>query len=235
MRFRIFRLALIGAFAWLSVVAEASSRHVFLYASRSGRPTYDQDLRGGNPFATALVDLLPARKELTLGDFSSQLIELTATNSRGRQHAEIVGSPEMAELSFLPKPADETWVALVVVFANYAQSNASPSLPGAAFDAKRISEALTRAGFQVTNLVDADEVALMRTLQGFGKRTMTAHVALIYTTGHGVESNGVAQILLPYERTGNAASSLPVTEFAKHIQAKRANLIFYAACRNRDR
>lgn len=235
-RHRISRIAFIGLLAWVPLIAVASPRHVFFYASGSGQPTEDRDARGGNPFATALVDLLSARRARTLGVFGLELTALTTVNSRGRQQAEIVGSGEMAELSFLPKPADETWIALVVVFTDYSQSSAGlQSLRGAAFDAKRVSETLARTGFKVTTLVDADPVALVRTLQAFAKRSMAADLALIYTTGHGVEANGVAQISLPYARANDAASSLPVTELAKHAHAKRANLVFYAACRNRDR
>lgn len=116
--------------------------------------------------------------------------------------------------------------------SNYAGLPIGPSLPGAKLDYHRIAEALSQAGFVVTSLIDPDRESLAKALKNFEARTAYSDVALIYTTGHGVETDGVSRVLLPYARA-DRSNALPVTELAKAARARRANLIFYAACRSK--
>jgi hypothetical protein len=211
--------------------AAPESKPVFFYASRAGQPTLDADARGGNPFATALVRSLTL-SSLSFAAFKADLIARTRDASRGVQQVEIIGGDDLARWQFLPKPSSESWVALVVVFADYSASRVGQSLPGAKRDHRRVSEALARAGFAVMPLLDPDEKTLAQTLSEFAARSAHADVAVVYTTGHGVEADGIARVLLPYTTTA-ACRALSVTELSKTARAKRANLIFYAACRNR--
>lgn len=57
---------------------------IYLYASQSGRPTLDQGEGGGNPFASALVELLN-RPALNFDEFRTELVDLTERKSRGFQ------------------------------------------------------------------------------------------------------------------------------------------------------
>jgi hypothetical protein len=214
--------------------AQRSANTVFLYASLTGQPTFDEDVRGGNPFATALVELIDRKPPKSFAAFRTDLITFTRHASEGAQTAEVIGGEHLLELQFLPKPREETWTALVVVFSNYAGSAVGPSLPGAKRDQRRVADALSRAGFVVSPFIDPDREALARALEDFANLSQSADVAVIYTTGHGVELDGVPRILLPYERT-NRSNVLTVPELATTARAKRANLIFYAACRNKPK
>ena len=218
---------LLGIGLTLSVVGEPS-KPVFVYASLSGQPTFDEDDYGGNPFATAMVCLL-ARPSMTFTSFQTDLIALTQAASGGRQQPEIVGGEHLSRWQFLPKPAKQTWIALVVVFWDYPGVR---SLPGARHDLHRVVTALSEAGFAVAGLSDPQPEALQRALDDFGRRSASADVAVIYTTGHGVEVGGIARILRPH--AGRVEPALTVPELASAARAKRANLIFYAACRNRE-
>lgn len=212
---------------------QRSEDPVFVYASRSGKPTFDADANGGNPFATAVVQLL-ARQPLSFAAFKTDLAVLTRDASGGSQRPEVVGGDRLSSWQFLPKPEAQTYAALVVMFSDYSRSDAGRSLPGARRDLVRISDALSRAGFEVQRLEDPDGKALTQALKDFRSRTARADVALIYTTGHGVEAGGIARILLPYTRAdGN--NELPVSELANATQARRVNLVFYAACRFKPR
>ena len=214
--------------------APPPAKPVFIYASLAGRPTYDDDAQGGNPFATSVVELLSRRKPISFTTFQADLITLTQRNSRGAQQAEIVGGDYLSQRQFLPRSRNQTWVALVVVFSNYSDSGLGLSLPGAKRDSKRIAVALSQAGFIVTQLTDPDRNTLARVIKDFANSSVSADVSVIYTTGHGVEVNGVARILLPYTRSNNK-DALTVLELARSARARFANLIFYAACRTEAR
>jgi hypothetical protein len=234
LRFRlIVGHTLLLSVGWVPLLigAEPPAKPVFLYASLAGRPTFDEDAQGGNPFATALVELL-SRKSVSFTAFAADLIALTKDASNGAQTAEVVGGDRLAGWQFLPKPRTESWVALVVVFSAYSGSSVGSSLPGAKRDLRRVADAFAQAGFVVTSLVDPDREALAQALKHFASRTSPADVAVIYTTGHGVEADGVPRVLLPYE-SADRSNALTVRELGNVARAKRANLIFYAACRSR--
>ncbi|HEV7766804.1 MAG TPA: caspase family protein [Thermoanaerobaculia bacterium] len=211
--------------------AEAPAKPVYLYGSASGQRTLDANLRGiiGNPFATALLQSL-SRPSASFADFEKELIALTYNESGGLQQAQVVDESQLAQWQFLPKPKNAKWVALVVVFSDYPGSGAGRPLPGAEHDAGRISDALTTAGFAVTPLLNPNGKILDDALQSFKNRSARADVAVIYTTGHGTETSGIARILLPWKRADNSKTLL-MWELANAARAKRANLIFFAACR----
>jgi hypothetical protein len=202
---------------------------IYLYASHPGRTTLDRDAEGGNPFATAVIQLL-SRKELSFTTFAQDLVLLTRAGSNGWQEPQVIGGGALDSWQFLPKPAGESRIALIVIFSAYDHSEIGASLPGARHDASRIAKALTGAGFHVESVLNPNPAILERKLSEFGARSARTDVALIYTTGHGREENGLARILLPYARS-SGRSELTVHELSRSLRAKRANLLFYAACR----
>lgn len=218
-------------FVLTSVDSPPEAKTVFVYGSRAGQPTLDRDAEGGNPFATALVTLL-AGGPTSFAQFKGNIEVLTRRASKGMQQPEITGGADLARWQFLPRPRGETRTALVIVFSSYAASDIGPSLPGAARDFKRVAAALVGAGFEVMSMLDPDRASLARVLREFARRSAAADVALSYTTGHGVEIDGEARLLLPYARE-DGTNALPISELAQAARGKRVNLIFYAACRDK--
>ena len=94
---------------------------IYLYASQSGRSTLDQGEGGGNPFASAFVELL-SREVLNFDTFRTDLIHLTDRKSRGFQRPDIQAPDSMHGWQLLPKPETERRVALVLVFSDYSAS-----------------------------------------------------------------------------------------------------------------
>ena len=86
-------------------------------------------------------------------------------------------------------------VALVVGNSTYAHIG---RLPNAENDARDMSAALRRLGFQVTTELDADRVALSEALRTFTRRSLGADVALVFYAGHGIEMDR-ANYLVPVD------------------------------------
>ena len=83
-------------------------------------------------------------------------------------------------------------VALVVGNSTYAHIG---RLPNADSDARDISAALRRLGFEVTTEFDADRVELTEALRAFTRRSAGADVSLVFYAGHGIEMDGVNYLL----------------------------------------
>ena len=100
-----------------------------------------------------------------------------------------------------------------------------------------MSDSLEAAGFDVTRVLDPDPGDLQDALVEFRRASADADLALLYTTGHGVEFDGVVY-LLPGTFDGRWTSlslskfGIPVTELATSLQSGGINLVFYAGCRN---
>lgn len=209
---------------------------IFFFGTSSGGKTLDQGEGGGNPFASALTELL-ARENLTLDGFARDIVTLTGRYSRAFQRAEVFPISPLETLSIRPKPPAESRVALVLVFADYSSSGGLSSLPGAEHDARRVGAAFDAAGFNTKMLIAKSLADLSETLDDFVTRSKSADFAALYTTGHGVEVTGTIYIL-PGDypiRQGNAGLSthaLRINDLSGHMCAKRANLLFYAGCRD---
>ena len=83
-------------------------------------------------------------------------------------------------------------VALVVGNSTYAHIG---RLPNPDNDARDISAALRRLGFEVTTELDADRVVLTEALRAFTRRSAGADVSLVFYAGHGIEMDGVNYLL----------------------------------------
>jgi Caspase domain len=229
-------LIIVTIFQSTASLGDSSTAPIYLYASQTGRPTLDQGEGGGNPFASALVELL-GRKSLTFEAFRAELIELTQRKSRGFQQPEVQAPEALPGWQLLPKPETERRVALVLVFSDYSPSGKVSSLPGAKHDMQRVAAALDAAGFEVQRALDPTRAQLEVFLQRFAHRSEAADVAVLYATGHGVEVERVTY-LLPgdypaVEGTDALAEhALRLTALGSALRARRANLLFYGGCRN---
>ena len=79
-------------------------------------------------------------------------------------------------------------VALVVGNSTYAHIG---RLSNPDNDARDISAALRRLGFEVTTEFEADRVELTEALRAFTRRSAGADVSLVFYAGHGIEMDGV--------------------------------------------
>jgi len=234
-QFVVFVLSLIiGNLTSISLAA-SPVEPIYFYASQPGEQTLDQGEGGGNPFASALVDLL-AHDTLTFGTFCAELIDLTEQKSSGFQRPEILSQIDLGAWQFLPKPSIERRIALVLVFSDYTISGA-PSLPGAKNDLDRISKALVKARFEVQTAIDPDQSKLKSILNEFSERSKVSDVAVLYTTGHGVEVNGIVYLLpgdypLEYGKSKLNEHAIRLTRIGSVVRASKANLVFYGGCRN---
>lgn len=208
---------------------------LLFHASASGHQTMDQDEAGGNPFATSLIEIVQ-RKKVLLSELPAALRSLTVKKSSGFQTPDVPNVVSNQDWKITPPRSQEKRIALVLVVSNYERSGAQ-SLPGAAYDAKRIEAALAKAGFETEIALNLDLSAMRKKLKEFSASSSNYDAAAIYTTGHGVEENG-AVYLVPGEfpiSEGHAAlpsKALPLLETAASARAKSVNLIFYGACRD---
>lgn len=135
-----------------------------------------------------------------------------------------------------PTPRGEKRVALVLTFSDYSASDGAPSLPGAAQDASRVARAFENADFIVTRAHDPTRAQLPGILADFARTSARADVAAIYSTGHGVEVDGVQYVLHRDHRIGDGiaglASAARWQDIARSASARRLDLTFWAGCRN---
>ncbi len=227
------------ALEWSSESPSVRFRVPVCLATRSGGTTLDRDAKGGNPFATALIEL-SAAMDIGIMDFPDRLRELTIEISHGHQTPEWVGGPPSADWR-LPHP----WVAerarrvaLVLVVSDYRYSTAD--LGGAAWDELRVSAMLARNGFSVTQGVGPDRADILKAIEEFAARSRDADYAIIYSTGHGVEKGDMVYLLPGDYPMSNGVGAAELANYAIGVGmladaccACRLNLVFFAGCRSR--
>ncbi|MEM9597235.1 MAG: caspase family protein [Acidobacteriota bacterium] len=225
-----------GLGAAASEAPEGADPLVF-YASQSGGPTLDRAAGGGNPFASALIELL-ARDTLTVADLEDDLVALTRRKSRSFQVPEVISGSGAETGAWQLKPVDPAGrrVALVFVFSNYGRAG-TVSLSGAARDLKRVSRALRDAGFEVATLRDPSKEELYDALDAFAERSEDAEAAVLYMTGHGFE-RGREVYLAPSDTPFNSRlrtlpkRSIRVADLTRYLRAEASNLLFFGGCRS---
>lgn len=243
MRFaRLLRSAFaVAVLAALTVLVAArgspSSAETFTFkAAQAGAQTLDQGEGGGNPFASSLIEIL-SRSEARLSQLPADLRRLTEKKSGGFQVPDVPPDTGSTELMLVPPPSGERRIALVLVTSDYAKSLGAPSLPGAAADAHRVANALKAAGFKTEIALDLDLPGMKRKLAEFASVSVGYDVAVVYTTGHGIEVDGAIH-LLPGDypvAQGNRAlptRALKLQDVAHVLRARRGNLLFYGGCRD---
>ncbi len=216
--------------------AQNAPSPLMFHASQSGHLTLDQGEGGGNPFASALIELL-SRSKLYFQEFPTQLASLTFLKSGGFQRADVPSGTGLTSWAIKPRAIVEKRVAMVIVFSDYSSSGGAQSLPGAMRDANRIASTLANAGFETEKFIDPEYSNMQTILQAFSVRSSTANVAIIYTTGHGVEVEGRIFLLpgnYPIAKQNGALESnaIQLSRIATAARATFANLVFYAGCRN---
>jgi hypothetical protein len=220
---------------FVSFVGSTSGQPFVFYASGSGHQTLDQGEGGGNPFASSLVEILQ-QNEMRLADFPETLRALTVKKSQGFQTPDVPKVASAQDWKLVPWHSNEKRIALVLVVSNYEGSGVS-SLPGAAHDARRMAAALAKAGFETELALDLDLSGMREKLTEFETASSGSDVAAIYTTGHGIEFNGVAYIVpgdfpLSLGNTALRSKALPLPEIEKAVHARKINLVFYGGCRD---
>jgi hypothetical protein len=168
------------------------------------------------------------------------LAERTFTESAGHQQIECIGTPPQLDWTFvedmcLPR---ENRVALLLVVSDYTHLGADLSLPGAAKDERRVAAMLAMHGFSVTQGVGSDRSDLLSALSMFERRSRPADVALIYSTGHGLEVGDTVYLIpgdFPPDELESAAGlrdrAISVDRMTASAHASRLNLVFFAGCR----
>ena len=210
------------------------------FATQAGGTTIDCDKEGGNPFASALIELA---SDATVGadTFPRCLAELTTEKSGGHQSPEWVGGPSDVEWRLLSRANDRSLrrTALVMVVHDYTAINAS--LDGAAYDELRVSSMFAGNGFSVTQAVGAKKHDLLDALAHFRTKSESADISIIYCTGHGREADGRVY-LLPNDypvAEGYPASilqekAISVTSMMQACISPSLNLVFFAGCRAKE-
>ena len=211
--------------------APSSVAPLIYYAGQAGRLTSDRSSQGGNPFASALCEVI-AQKPLTLETFTRRMAEANQIHSRGWQ---MMDYPRT-----LPDPKrrldrGETRMALVLINADYSKSDAY-SLPGAAHDARRVPEALIAAGYQTTLVLDANADRARAAMAEFAIASEAADNAIIYIGGHGAQhQRGIYWMMGDFpaqDAKWLPTHAIPVSEIAKAGRARSLNLVLYASCRD---
>ena len=124
-------------------------------------------------------------------------------------------------------------VALVVGNSTYAHIG---RLPNPDNDARDMSAALRRLGFEVTTELNADRVELTEALRRFTRQSARADVALVFYAGHGIEMDGV-NYLVPVdarlERDIDVRfETVTVDDLLVSTSGASLRLVLLDACRN---
>ncbi|WP_374525122.1 caspase family protein [Sphingopyxis sp.] len=218
-----------------TVAAAEAAPTVVITSVAPGEEAIDRDAFGGNPLASALVAVAGDRRT-AFRDALPRLLDLTTAYGNEHHHP-VAGALADDSWRLGTAAPGERRVALVAVFAEYRLDSQLPSLPGAAFDAVRISRALRSAGFATEMVVALDAAELRAALARHSRQAADADTSLIYVTGHGVEHDGRIALLPGDYPARSGAAALPtraimLDEIAGAGRALRRNLLFYGGCRN---
>ncbi len=216
----------------LAQTAPASAAPLVYYAGQAGRLTSDRDRLGGNPFASALCEVLP-ELPLTLETFGGRMALANSLHSRGWQNIQM--PRKLPDPSLRLGREGQTRRALVLINADYSRSDAY-SLPGARFDAQRVPQALQAAGFETTLALDAGLDGARAAMATFAAQSQTDDVSLIYVGGHGLQRKRTVYWMMgDYpERDSKwlATHAISLDEIGASGRARQANLVLYASCRD---
>ena len=128
-----------------------------VFATRSGGSTIDRDAYGGNPFATALIQVTAEALDPVSAMFLGGCGRLRCKGVNGTRCPSGRGGPQGLRWSFRLEPGSrqERRCALVLIVSDYAGAGLAP-LAGAAHDERRISAMLGANGFSVVQGVAPD-------------------------------------------------------------------------------
>jgi hypothetical protein len=196
----------------------ASAAASFLLCRPGRRLTQDRDREGGNPFASALVEVLKAGPA-TLGDFTGALAASNARHSGGWQQLQF---PKKLPHWRMGAAGEEKRVALVLINADYSKSSGVYSLPGAAFDAQRVPEALRKAGFEGDTVLDANAEAARKAIAAFAAPRRERTPRLSMSAGTASSRRVVYWMMGDYPEAGFEMAADSRYRWTKDRQAGRA-------------
>lgn len=138
--------------------------------------------------------------------------------------------------SFASHAVAESRLALVIGNGAYTHAGRLPNPPS---DARLIAAALRPLGFKVTELIDADAVAMKRAMLDFGRSLRNSDaVGLFYYAGHGLQVNGY-NYLVPVnanvaDETEVGIETVSLTELLATMERPKSgvNIVILDACRN---
>lgn len=133
-----------------------------------------------------------------------------------------------------PALAQDKKVALVI--GNAAYKNVV-SLKNPVNDAADTGDALKRIGFEVTALSNAPVADMRRSLKLFGEKAKLAEVAVVFYSGHALQSDGVAWLLASDGQARSLADitkgSISLPEILEQLEGvEKAGVVFIDAARN---
>ena len=91
--------------------AQAGQPALIFHAASAGQEAMDNGEGGGNPFASALVEVL-GRAQSDLAELPEALQRLTREKSKGFQAADVAHPPPSLHWTIAPMPAGERRIAL---------------------------------------------------------------------------------------------------------------------------
>ena len=139
-----------------------------------------------------------------------------------------------ALLLLLASPAHAKRVALLMGNASYQVGR----LTNPPNDVAAMEGALTRLGFQIHKVLNANQNQMRRAVRDFGTAAQGAEVAFVYYSGHATQANG-ENYLLPVGATIEKESDYPIEAIeANHVLQQirgaqpRAAILVLDACRD---
>lgn len=213
---------------------------LLFYGTSAGGQAFDGDVQGGNPFATALIELT-SDPGTRLGNLGARLRQRVALATQRRQVPEVPAQAWPDDWRFVQPfgAASESRLALVLVVSRYADPRVPP-LYGAAHDERRVASMLAMHGFSVTQTVQPTRAGILKALAALSLGSTRHDAVLLYATAHGVEAASSTYLLpsdYPFDR-GYAPDTLrrhaiSVRRLTTAMRGSRTNLAFFAGCRSR--
>jgi hypothetical protein len=188
----------------------------------------------GNPFATALIEIL-SEGRMPLAEWGPRLQARTHEISGGFQSPEVVRADADGSLRLAAAVPGERRVALVIIHSAY--THGWPPLPGAAHDARRLPAAFRAAGFDTQVLVDPSRGDREAALARFAQSSARADVAILYSTGHGMMFGNEGYLLdsdyvLGSREERLADRAIALSRMVEALRSPRANLFLFGGCRS---
>ena len=129
-------------------------------------------------------------------------------------------------------PAGDKRVALVIGNSRYPTS----PLKNPVNDAREMSAALRKLGFEVIERVDANQKEMNRAISLFGSKLGADSIALFYYSGHGIQTRG-KNFMVPVDAEIGSESAVrseavDVDTVLEQIASSQLNILILDACRN---
>jgi hypothetical protein len=198
------------------------------------------------PLYLWVYDLIPfdntGMVNVTIAREGTRAPSMTFQAAAPRPAPVIAASPAPAAQPALavPLPAGSEGHRLALVIGNGAYREAPP-LANPVNDARLISQTLRALGFDVIEVLDADQTMMKRAIQGFGAK-LDQHgkdgVGLFFYAGHGVQARG-KNFLMPVSAHIEREADLEIEAVAADSvlaqmedARSRLNFVILDACRN---